>query len=314
MEEVVMAKPLVYTGKVQPAFGEKDSNGQLLYPYLADDALIEAVNLAIYLKRPLLIKGEPGCGKTRLARAVAYELRLPYESWHIKSTSRAHDGLYTYDTVGRLRDAQLVATGHFKNESISRINDPVSYVRWGPLGRALQNKDRTVVLIDEIDKADIDFPNDLLLELDERRFFVEETGQEIQAKERAEPIVFITSNDEKDLPDAFLRRCLFHYIEFPIRERLVEIVKLHFRDASEYLVNKAIDRFQELRKSMEEDKGVVGKKVSTSELIDWFYVLRQYSQDEALERVGGKLPASVLLKSWDDHIRYLRLIDSRIEL
>ena len=305
-------KQLTYTGKVQPTDGEKDSNGQPLYPYLPDDALVEAVNLAIYLKRPLLIKGEPGCGKTRLARAVAYELGLPYESWHIKSTSRAHDGLYTYDTVSRLRDAQLAAIGRLKGESISRIDDPASYIRWGQLGRALQNKQRTVVLIDEIDKADIDFPNDLLLELDERRFLVEETVQEVQAEEGAEPIVFITSNDEKDLPDAFLRRCLFHYIEFPRRERLVHIVKLHFRDASEDLVEKAVDRFQVLRKKMEEDKGEAGKKVSTSELIDWFHVLTRYALDEALAKLDGKLPASVLLKSWDDHIRYLRLIDRRI--
>ena len=168
------------------------------------------------------------------------------------------------------------------------------------------------MLIDEIDKADIDFPNDLLLELDERRFIVEETGQKIQAKKGAEPIVFITSNDEKDLPDAFLRRCLFYFIEFPQRERLVEIIKLHFCDASEDLVDKAVERFQELRKSMEGDKGEAGKKVSTSELIDWFHVLSQYPDDEALAKVDGKLPASILLKSWDDHSRYMKLIGSRV--
>ena len=311
MDEIQINKQLTYTGNVQPTYGEKDRNEQPLYPYLPDDDLVEAVNLAIYLKRPLLIKGEPGCGKTRLARAVAYELGLPYESWHIKSTSRAHDGLYIYDNVSRLRDAQLAAAGRLKDDSILRSDDPAIYVRWGPLGRALQNKQRTVVLIDEIDKADIDFPNDLLLELDERRFYVEETGQEVQAEEEAEPIVFITSNDEKDLPDAFLRRCLFHFIEFPRRERLVKIVQLHFQDASEDLVNKAVDRFQELRKKMEEDKGAAGKKVSTSELIDWFHVLSRYSLDEAFAKIDGRLPASVLLKSWDDHIRYFRLIDSR---
>jgi MoxR-like ATPase len=300
MNEVLTNTPLNYTGKVQPAPGEKDDSGHIFYPYLPDDELIDAVNLAIYLKRPLLIKGEPGCGKTRLARAVAYELHLPYEPWHIKSTSQANDGLYTYDAIGRLRDAQLAAINRMK----SNINS-ANYVRWGPLGRAFQNDQRTVVLIDEIDKADIDFPNDLLLELDERRFIIEETGLEIQAKEEAEPIVFITSNDEKDLPDAFLRRCLFHYIEFPKRERLVEIVKLHFREAPERLVNIVVDRFQELRKKMEEDKGVGGKKVSTSELIDWFNVLNHYSTDDALTKVQGKLPASILLKSWDDHIRYL---------
>jgi MoxR-like ATPase len=306
MDESSHSTILKYSGEIYPSHGEKDKTGHLLQPYLPDDDLIEAVNLAIFLKRPLLIKGEPGCGKTRLAPAVAYELSLPYEFWHIKSTSRARDGLYMYDAVGRLRDAQL-ATINRKRGNTS----PSNYVRWGPLGRAFQNHQRTVVLIDEIDKADIDFPNDLLLEMDEKRFIVEETGQEIHAKEGAEPIVFITSNDEKDLPDAFLRRCLFHYIKFPDRERLVEIVKLHFHDASDSLVQIAVDRFQELRKKMEEDKGEAGKKVSTSELIDWFEVLSHYSLDEAFIRINGKLPASVLLKSWDDHVRYLGVIDSR---
>src|SRR5436309_2959664 len=150
MDEVLINNLPSYTGKKQPERGERDADGQLLYPYLPDAALVEAVNLAIYLERPLLIKGEPGCGKTRLARAVAYELGLPYEAWHIKSTSRARDGLYTYDTIGRLRDAQLAATGSIRN-----IDDPASYVKWGPMGRAFQNDQRTVLLIDEIDKADI---------------------------------------------------------------------------------------------------------------------------------------------------------------
>ena len=212
---------LEYTGKIQPQWGERDSNGQLLYPYLPYEELIEAVNLAIYLERPLLLKGEPGCGKTRLAGAVAYELGLPLEAWYIKSTTQAKDGLYTYDAVTRLRDAQLAAAGRIiKDEDIPRISDPATYVQWGPIGRAFQNDQRTVVLIDEIDKADIDFPNDLLLELDQQKFIVNETQGEIVAK--AAPIVFITSNDEKDLPDAFLRRCLFHYVEFPNPERLIE--------------------------------------------------------------------------------------------
>jgi MoxR-like ATPase len=305
MDEVTSTQ-LSYTGKVQPELGVVDTSRQMLYPYLPDNELIGAVDLTIYLKRPLLIKGEPGCGKTRLARAVAYELHLPYEPWHIKSTSQAHDGLYTYDTVGRLRDAQLAAARRPKDGNTSRIDDPANYIQWGPLGRAFRKEERTVVLIDEIDKADIDFPNDLLLELDERRFVVEETGQLIQAREGAEPIIFITSNDEKDLPDAFLRRCLFHYVKFPKEERLKEIVRAHFPDTSQELVAAAVTRFLELREDMRRDKGEAGKKVSTSELIDWFHVLHRCPEDEALKKLGGRLPyASVLLKSWDDHYRYL---------
>ncbi len=305
MVKAVGGKLLEYTGKVQPQLGERVANGQLLYPYLPNTELVEAVNLAIYLERPLLLKGEPGCGKTLLASAVAYELGLNLEAWYVKSTSRARDGLYNYDAVGRLRDAQLAVSGRLTEEQIQRIDDPTTYVRWGPLGRAFQQENRTVLLIDEIDKADIDFPNDLLLELDERRFIVEETGQQIEAK--AAPIVLITSNDEKDLPDAFLRRCLFHYVEFPSRERLIQIVNALFPTSPQALVDKAIVRFLLLREEMRKDKGEAGKKVSTSELIDWFRVLRRYPEDEALAKLDGKIPyAGVLLKSWDDHIRYLR--------
>ncbi len=304
MDKVLNNGRHIYTGKVQPKQGEHDKHGHLLSPYLPDAALIEAVNLAIHLKRPLLIKGEPGCGKTRLAGAVAYELGLPYEVWYVKSTSRGRDGLYLYDTVGRLRDAQIAAVSHFSAEDILRIADPSLYVRWGPIGRAFQNDQRTVILIDEIDKADIDFPNDLLLELDEQRFFIEETGQEISAKHP--PIVFITSNDEKDLPDAFLRRCLFLYVKFPDADQLFQIVSAHFPTTSTSFVEAAVSRFLELREEMYKDKGNAGKKVSTSELIDWFEVLRSYPQDEVLARMEGELPfASVLLKSWDDHHRYL---------
>ncbi len=304
MVETLNNKLLEYTGKVQPKSGERDpKNGQLLYPYLPNPELIEAVNLAIYLERPLLLKGEPGCGKTRLARAVAYELGLPYEAWSIKSTSRARDGLYTYDAVGRLRDAQLAAAGRLSDEKIEDIDKPNTYVRWEALGRAFQNEQRSVVLIDEIDKADIDFPNDLLLELDEQRFVVEETGEEIRAKEA--PIIFISSNDEKDLPDAFLRRCLFHYVEFPKGERLEKILYALFPEASETLVQKAVDRFEELRQ-MQKDKGDAAKKVSTSELIDWFKILKRHPEDEILGQLEGKLPfLSILLKSWDDHRTYL---------
>jgi len=294
-----------YTGQLQPKPGERGTNGQLLTPYLPNPELVEAVNLAIYLQRPLLLKGEPGCGKTQLASAVAYELALPLETWYVKSTSRARDGLYTYDAVGRLRDAQLATSGRLTPEQVQALDDAATYVRWGPLGRAFQQETPTVVLIDEIDKADIDFPNDLLLELDERRFLVEETGQPIAAK--IAPIVLITSNDEKDLPDAFLRRCLFHYVEFPQRDRLIEIINAQFPASPDALVQQAVTRFLELRENMGKDKGEAGKRVSTSELIDWFRVLRRYPEDEALKKLDGKLPyPGVLLKSWEDHLRYLK--------
>ena len=300
-----MSESFHYTGTVQPKAGEQDPlTGQLRSPYLPEAALVEAVNLAIFLERPLLLKGEPGCGKTRLAQAVAYELGLPYEFWPVKSTSQARDGLYTYDAVGRLRDAQLAASNRLSEEKLQAIDEPNTYVRWGPLGRAFRQRQRTVVLIDEIDKADIDFPNDLLLELDERRFVVEETGQKVQAQ--AAPIVFITSNDEKDLPDAFLRRCLFHYVEFPEAERLLQILNAFFPQSPPALVDRTVSRFLELRHTIHQEKNKAGKNVSTSELIEWFRVLRCYPEDKVLAKLNGSLPfASVLLKSWEDHRRYL---------
>lgn len=297
--------PLKYTGTRQPPKNHSDENGPL-YPYFPDEELIEAVNLAITLKRPLLIKGEPGCGKTKLARAVAYELDLPYFAWNIKSTSRAQDGIYTYDAVGRLRDAQLASAGYLKSEEIQRIQDPKTYRKWEPLGEAFQSEKRGVLLIDEIDKADIDFPNDLLLELDELRFTVPETKEEISAQDNP-PIIFITSNDEKDLPDAFLRRCLFHYIQFPKQERLKEILNNRFdKSPDDELVNAATERFLKLRELLQDEKGDTGKKVSTSELIDWFDILNSQPQDEILAKLNGQLPyLGTLLKTWEDHCIYL---------
>jgi MoxR-like ATPase len=289
---------LKYTGKVQVPRKQEG-----LAPYLPSDELVNVVNLAIFLeKRPLLIKGDPGSGKTRLARAVADELGLPYFAWHIKSTSRARDGLYIYDAVRRLHDAQLTRTA---GKDAPRVEDIGSYIKMGVMGLAFQSEKRAVVLIDEIDKADIDFPNDLLLELDEQRFVIEETGEDVKAK--YPPIFIIISNDEKDLPDAFLRRCIFYYIEFPSPDQLETIINAHFKDVSPNLVKASVDRFIQLRQAMEKDKGKAGKKVSTSELLDWFAVLNQYPEEEALTQLKGKIPfAEVLLKRWEDHLRYLQ--------
>ena len=227
--------------------------------YIASPALVDAVNCAIALQRPLLIKGEPGTGKTLLAQHVAEGLGLAIEKWHIKSTTKAQEGLYVYDTVQRLNDAR------FGEGDVSNIR---AYIRMGPMGRAFQSEARKVLLIDEVDKADVEFPNDLLRELDEMRFTVSETSDEVVAKQR--PVVIITSNNEKELPDAFLRRCVFHFIEFPDRELMKRIVAVHHPHLKTQLLDQVLVKFYWLR-----EQGELRKKPSTSELIDWIAVLQR---------------------------------------
>ena len=225
--------------------------------YVASDDLRVAVNAAIALERPLLIKGEPGTGKTVLAHEVAKALKAPIIEWHIKSTTKAQQGLYEYDAVSRLRDSQL---------GDERVKDIGNYIKKGKMWEAFTAPDRPILLIDEIDKADIEFPNDLLHELDRMEFFVYETGETIRAERR--PIVIITSNNEKELPDAFLRRCFFHYIRFPDRETMTQIVDVHFPDLQRTLLREALNIFYDIR----EVPGLK-KKPSTSELLDWLKLL-----------------------------------------
>ena len=225
--------------------------------YIATDELIEAVNASITLEKPLLIKGEPGTGKTKLAEEIALKFDTKLIKWNIKSTTKAHQGLYEYDAVSRLRDSQL---------GNDKVNDVANYIKKGVLWNSFISKKRPVLLIDEIDKADIEFPNDLLQELDTMEFFVYETGEFIKAKQR--PIVIITSNNEKDLPDAFLRRCFFHYIKFPDVNTLEQIVKVHYPNIKKNLVNASINSFLSVR-----DTVGIKKKPSTSELLDWLKLI-----------------------------------------
>jgi MoxR-like ATPase len=257
--------------------------------YIATPELMQAVNAAIALQRPLLIKGEPGTGKTLLAEEVAAALDAPLLSWHVKSTTKAQQGLYEYDAVSRLRDSQL---------GDARVHDIAHYLRKGKLWEAFESDRRAVLLIDEIDKADIEFPNDLLHELDRMAFDVYETGQTISARHR--PLILITSNNEKELPDAFLRRCFFHYIAFPDEATLRQIVDVHFPHIDRTLVTRALRSFFELR-------AVPGlkKKPSTSELIDWLRLLMadELAACQLAEAAPGKaLPplAGALIKSEQD--------------
>ena len=263
--------------------------------YVSTDDLTVAVNAAIALERPLLVKGEPGTGKTELALQVAAALDLPILEWNIKSTTKAQQGLYEYDAVSRLRDSQL---------GEERVHDVKNYIKKGKLWQAFEAGERQVLLIDEIDKADIEFPNDLLQELDKMEFHVYETGETVKAKQR--PIVIITSNNEKELPDAFLRRCFFHYIRFPDTDTMKQIIDVHFPDIKPGLVSEALTQFYEIR----ETPGLK-KKPSTSEVLDWLKLLLVEDLDPSDLRRDGKdaLPKlhGALLKNEQDVHLFERL-------
>jgi MoxR-like ATPase len=259
--------------------------------YVATDDLTIAVNAAVTLERPLLVKGEPGTGKTELAKQVSTALGLRMIEWNIKSTTRAQQGLYEYDAVSRLRDSQL---------GEERVHDVKNYIRKGKLWEAFEADEKVVLLIDEIDKADIEFPNDLLQELDKMEFYVYETGETIKADNR--PIVIITSNNEKELPDAFLRRCFFHYIRFPEMETLKKIVEVHHPGIKETLLTTALTQFYEIR-----DQQGLKKKPSTSEVLDWLKLLLAEDLDAADLKKDGtsalpKLHGALLKNEQDVHL------------
>lgn len=259
--------------------------------YVATDDLTIAVNAAVTLERPLLVKGEPGTGKTELALQVSAAMDLRLIEWNIKSTTRAQQGLYEYDAVSRLRDSQL---------GEERVHDVKNYIRKGKMWEAFEADEKVVLLIDEIDKADIEFPNDLLQELDKMEFFVYETGETIKARQR--PIVIITSNNEKELPDAFLRRCFFHYIQFPDMGTLRKIVEVHHPGIKETLLTTALTQFYEIR----EQQGLK-KKPSTSEVLDWLKLLLAEDMDAADLKKDGvsalpKLHGALLKNEQDVHL------------
>ena len=251
--------------------------------YIASEELIRSVNIAAALQKPLLVKGEPGTGKTMLAESIADSLGMELIIWNIKSTTKAQDGLYVYDTVQRLYDSQFGEHG---------VDDISRYIKLGKLGIAFTKEKQAVLLIDEIDKADLEFPNDLLWELDQMEFYIPETGKTIKAKQR--PIVIITSNAEKELPDAFLRRCIFHYIAFPDQEMMARIVRAHYPDLEQNLLDACLNAFYRLR-----SLAGITKKPATSELLDWIQalIIGGVSEDELKE----KLPfIGVLLKKTED--------------
>lgn len=255
--------------------------------YIASNELTLAVNAAIALEKPLLIKGEPGTGKTQLAEELARSLNCKLYQWHIKSTTKAQQGLYEYDAVSRLRDSQL---------GDARVHDIGNYIVKGKLWQAFEEDQRPILLIDEIDKADIEFPNDLLQELDKMEFYVYETQQVIKAKQR--PIIIITSNNEKELPDAFLRRCFFHYIKFPTKDEMEKIIDVHHPNVKQELLQQALEVFFDLR-----EIGGIKKKPSTSELIDWLKLLisDDISQNTLLDKKSDIIPLfGALLKNEQD--------------